>query len=394
MVKMTQMVPMISGVGASAEVGKRMKEFGCTKILLVHGKEIEGLGLAEKIAGYLLAEGLEVVDFNKVVSDPSDKYIDENVQFVRDSGVDGAVAVGGGSAMDTAKALLGLATREGTSIRDHMFHRTSAQWLNNNGYHLICIPTTSGTGSEASEAAVVTDTAMQFKSSFKYPADLAILDPEMTVSMPKHLTAETAMDAMAHATESYVHAAASPKNFALNGWAIKTITKYLPIVTENPDDLEARGKLQAAAAFAAMGFNDAGLNMGHGIAHNLGVVYHIPHGVGCALTVPEMIIHYASAVPERVREIGEYMGMSFEENEAPLSVANKIACKMRELMKLSGVRDFRTLGYTKEQIQDVAHHTFDVQTQVPFWMNNTPGVRMNEDYLRYILGQMYDNYTM
>lgn len=394
MLKMTQMVPIFSGAGAVSVVGTRMKEYECKRVLLMYGPEMKRLGFADKVKNHLIEAGLDVVEYDKIVPEPNDTDIDNNVSFVRNSGADGCVALGGGSTMDTAKALLGLSTREGTSIRDHMFHRTANQWLNNNGYKLICIPTTSGTGSEVSESAVITDTAMGFKSSFKYPADLAILDPELTVTMPKYLTAETAMDAFAHATESYVHANASPRNFALNGWAIKTVVECLPVVTKNPGDIEARGKLQAAAAFGAMGFNDAGLNMGHGIAHNLGVVHDIPHGVGCALTVPEMIIHYSEAMPARVKEIGEWMGMSFESDTSPVSIAKKIADKIRSLMKECGVRDFKSMGFTKEQIQTTAKHTYEVQSLVPFWLNNTPGTRMTEEYLEYILGEMYDNYNV
>lgn len=220
--------------------------------------------------------------FSDVVPDPPMSLIEKGIAFLEDKDCQVVVALGGGSSIDAAKAIV--------------FMTKKIQDANNpagqNNMKLIAIPTTSGTGSEVTQFAVVTDTASGKKIPLIDEAlmpDMAILDPELVKSAPPFITADTGMDVITHAVEAYVSEVASDVSDALAEKALELAFEYLPKAYRNGYDIKARDKMHRASCLAGMAFSLVNLGLNHGIAHALGAIFHIPHGRANALVLPHVI---------------------------------------------------------------------------------------------------------
>ncbi len=214
--------------------------------------------------------------FSDVKPDPSIELIAQGLKFLQQENADIVIALGGGSSIDAAKSMVFMANRINTKKR----------------VKLIAIPTTSGTGSEVTKFAVITDTAR----GIKYPLvdegllpDLAILDPALVVSAPPSVTADTGMDVITHALEAYISTMANDASDALAERALTIAFKYLPRAYKNGHDLRSREKMHSASCLAGMSFNETGLGVNHGIAHALGAKFHIPHGRANAMLLPHVV---------------------------------------------------------------------------------------------------------
>jgi alcohol dehydrogenase len=249
--------------------------------------------------------------FDKVPPNSTIKCVEDCAKLAKKHKVDLLIAVGGGSVIDTAK-VANIIINKGGKLEDHM----GAYLLDPDEplLPMIVVPTTAGTGSEVTKVAVILDADNDVKLPFaeeQFLPKLAILDPEVTVSMPGKLTAATAMDALTHAIEAYVDKEWSPASDALALHAIRLISGNILQACAKPDDLQARGSMLVGSFLAGVAFSHSMCGLVHSIAHALGGAYHIPHGLANALALPEVMEYNLESQPDRFADVAMALGISF-----------------------------------------------------------------------------------
>ncbi|HOA36388.1 MAG TPA: iron-containing alcohol dehydrogenase [Bacillota bacterium] len=342
---------VLFGSGSSEQTGQKLKELGCRKVLCVHGKNVQKSGIADRVISAITNEGIEVVRFAEVVADPPDEVIEKGAAIAKKEEVDGIVGIGGGSALDTAKAINVLLGNPSPITR---YHDKSIEILP--GKVLVLLPTTAGTGSEVNNVSVVTDTKKNVKSGVKGKAcvaDLAIVDPQFTLGLPARATAITGMDTLAHGIESMTTILANPMADMLDEKVIELVTRFLPVAVENGNDLKARTNLSFAAMLAGMAFDNTVLHLGHAIAHSMGAVYHIPHGIACSIALPEVIEYIVDVHPEKIKTIGSIMGLNLE-GLSIQETGKAVAGKVRDFAKSMGMPTMKELNLDKNLLEKVA----------------------------------------
>lgn len=387
---MTQKVPIVYGEGAAMQVCCKLEEFGCKKVLLIYDSGIEKAGLAGKILDCLADGGYTPQIFVMPDSEPNDELIGQCAQQLDGIEFDSCVALGGGSVIDGSKCILAVLKNK-KSIRQYMYHIEGSDPVVENIVPVIAIPTTSGTGSDVSEYAMVVDKQSDFKSWIVYPSAVSLLDPLMTVSLPPSLTAETGMDAFAHAAETATALDSTLKSDILDCYAIREICRWLPVAVKNGGDLEARAHMHIAGSFAGMTFNDVGLHLGHAISHNLGTLFGLTHGIACAIALPETLRFVAAAVPEKVAQIARAMGAKLPDNASSECIGEIAADRLYEFLREIGIPSLKQQGFDRQQIVGMAGHIIDVE-RASGSLANTPGGPITEQVLEGILEKMYDNY--
>lgn len=343
-----QLCPIIFGTGSVRQVGAEVKNLGSKKVMLISDETISKLEAYTNCLNSLMEAGLEVVPFNKVVPDPPDYIVNEGGELAKSEQIDGIVALGGGSVIDAAKAINVLVNNP---LPVNLYLGNP---IYNPGVPVVVIPTTAGTGSESTIMGVVTDTSKQVKSAVLCPATLGILDPEVTLDVPPTVTAYTGMDAFAHAAEAITTKFSNPKSEALALEAIRTITNYLPIAVADGKNIVAREKMLLASNFAGMAFNDALVHLGHAIAHAVGATFHKAHGIICALALPEVMKYAATITPEKVKLIGEAMGVTIGGDDTADEIGEVVATSIRKLIKSIGISSIKELGITKDDYTALA----------------------------------------
>jgi alcohol dehydrogenase len=322
------MTPVLFGVDTSKQTGERLKTLGCQRVLCVYDQGIKKAGIADQIVNIIKAAGIAVVVYEGVQADPPDYTIDEGAAIGRKELVDGVVGIGGGSSMDTAKAVNVMLTNPG-SISDLMKFRPGGPPATPRpAKTLVLLPTTSGTGSEVTAVAVLTDSKAHDKKGIGGPvtrATLAIVDPALTVGMPPSITADTGMDVFAHAVSSITANRRNQMSDMLGESAIRILWKYLPIAVRDGKNIEARTQMAFASMAAGYAFQDSMTQLEHAIGHTLGSLYHIPHGNACGVCLGEMTEFDADAVPDGTRLIAGAMGMPTTGTPAKLGKAVKVA---------------------------------------------------------------------
>ena len=337
---------VIFGVGSVSELPIEVSAFG-RKAVLVTDKGLMATGLVEQVQAKL--GDLMVHTYADVPPDSGMEVVDQGAREALSAGADVIVSLGGGSVIDTAKAM-SIVMNEGGSIRDFQ----GLQMLTRPQIPHIAVPTTAGTGSEVTSAAVIFDQEQGQKILvFEYfiTPRVAILDPKITASLPPQLTAATGMDAMTHAVESYVSLQRNPISDAAALHAIRLIVNYLPLAVENGPDLSARGQMQIAALLAGWAFSNAMVGLAHAMAHSLGAVCRIPHGLANALILPQVMRYNLTEVPELMRDIATAMGISIEKLD-PLKAGNAAADKMEAFLKQIGLTErLKDMGVSPEALK-------------------------------------------
>ncbi len=294
------------GPGTAKETGKRCKLLGAKKAMIVTDEIMEKMGILEQIKANIEAEGIQTVVFKDVEPNPKDKCVDAGKKVFEAENCDSIITLGGGSVHDAGKGIGIMATHTG-SIADY----AGIETLDNPLPPIISINTTAGTASEVTRHCVITNTDTDVKFvvvSWRNLPSVSINDPELMVSKPPELTAATGMDALTHALETYVSLGANPVTDAQAIESMKLIAKWLRTAVYEGNNLEARENMAYASLLAGMAFNNGGLGYVHAMAHQLGGLYDMPHGVANAVLLPHVERFNLAAKPERFADIAEIFG--------------------------------------------------------------------------------------
>ena len=295
------------GKGAIKEIPAIAKAKGFSKVLVVTDPDLVKFNVAQKVTALLDECGLPYAVFSEVKANPTIENVQAGVDAFKAAQADSIIAIGGGSAMDTAKAIGVIITNpEFADVRS----LEGVAPTKNHAVPTIAVPTTAGTAAEVTINYVITDVQKERKfvcvDEHDIPAD-AVVDPDMMSSMPKGLTASTGMDALTHAIEGYTTAAAWEMTDMFHLEAIRLIAKHLRgAVENNPEDREG---MALAQYIAGMGFSNVGLGIAHSIAHTLGAHYDTPHGVACAMMLPIVMEYNQEYTGEKFREIARARGV-------------------------------------------------------------------------------------
>lgn len=301
----------IIGEGAFDSALEHIKTMG-KKALIVTGKIITKTGMASQIQQKLKAEGIESALFNDLPGEPDDKMIANCVQLYRDEACDFIIGLGGGSPLDTAKAVAAMSVLKGDLI-DYAGKEMKGDFA-----PLVLIPTTAGTGSEATKFFVYTDTKTDAKLLMKGDAlipKLAVIDYKHTLSAPRGITVATGMDALTHAIEAYTSKKANPVTdiFCLD--AIERIFKALPIAAKDGTNKEARESLALAAYEAGIAINNSSVTIVHGMSRPIGALFHVPHGISNAMLITECLKFALDGAKERFAAVARKIGSALESDD-------------------------------------------------------------------------------
>jgi alcohol dehydrogenase class IV len=275
------------GAGLIANLADYVKALSGTKVLIVADPGVVQAGVVERLQHPLHAAGIPYALFSDIEADPDIESVERGTALAKSEGCDIVVGVGGGSSLDIAKAVGLMLTNPG-HIRDYVGINRVPQ----RGAPVIAVPTTAGTGSEVTIWSVMTDKKQKLKLSVGSPFNcptLALCDPELTLSLPPHITAATGMDALTHALESYVNKATHPISEGLSVQAMKMIAKSLRLAVVQGENVQARYEMLLASLIAAMAFNSTRLGLAHALALPLGAHFKIPHGTVNAILLPEVM---------------------------------------------------------------------------------------------------------
>jgi len=295
---------MITGSGALDMAAEVLVGLG-KKALIVTDEVMVQLGNCGKTEAVLKSQGIDYVVYSGITGEPTDKMIEKGLAQYHGEGCDFLVALGGGSAIDSMKAIASLAVNGG-KITDYM-----GKMINVPVPPMAAIPTTAGTGSEATQFTIITDTENNVKMLLKGKVlmpSLAIVDPQFTMTAPPKITSSTGLDALCHAVEAFTSrkAQAMSDTFALS--AVKRIFQYLPVAFHNGEDVEARVQMSVAALEAGIAFNNASVTLIHGMSRPIGALFHVPHGLSNAMLIKECFSFALEGAYGRFAQLGREIG--------------------------------------------------------------------------------------
>ena len=323
---------LVFGPGSLTKLGELVHELGGTRVLLVTDPGLEAAGHPQRALACLGNAGLDVFLFDGVEENPTTRHVENGLTFAQTHHVDFLVAIGGGSSMDCAKGINFLLTNGGTMADYKGFGKATEPMLPS-----IAVPTTSGTGSEAQSYALIADDQTHMKMACgdrKAAFRVAILDPEVTVTQPRKVTAITGIDALSHALEAYVTTKRNPLSqmFARQAW--RMLEPNLEIALHDPGNLEARGAMQLGAHFAGVAIENSMLGACHACANPLTAHYGLTHGIAIGILLPH-VIRFNAPVASPL-----YSGLAHEAwhlNGDLAVAAESLARRITELMQLAGL---------------------------------------------------------
>ncbi|WP_346910055.1 iron-containing alcohol dehydrogenase [Faecalicatena orotica] len=328
---------IVTGEGALTLAESQLKGLG-TKALLVTDQVMIQLGNAAKVEEALKNQGIDYAIYADIAGEPTDTMIENGLKVYQEEGCDFLVALGGGSPIDSMKAIAALAANGG-NISDYM-----GKVIDGNIPGMAAIPTTAGTGSEATQFTIITDTKNDIKMLLKgkvlMPA-LAIIDPQFTMTAPPKITAATGLDALTHAIEAYTSRKAQSlsDSFALS--AVKKIFKFLPIAFSEGSNVEAREQMAVAALEAGIAFNNASVTVVHGMSRPIGALFHVPHGISNAMLLKECLTFALDGAEAKFADLGRAINVAGETcsdtlaSQKFLSAVENI-CRELEIPSLEG----------------------------------------------------------
>lgn len=353
---------IISGESAINNTPAELKFYNASRPLLISDKILENIGTVTKIKDAINVDSKVkvIAEYTEVPQDSDLKVVNKLAKIYKENNCDSIVAVGGGSVIDTAKGLRMLISQNEEDINKLMGNEILKY-----GIHIpfIVIPTTAGTGSEVTLVAVIEDKIknlkMEFISYFLLP-DVAILDPEMTITLPKKATASTGIDALCHAIESYTCMQKNPISDVYAKTAIKLITENLENAVKNGKDKNARLAMANASLMAGIAFSNSMVGLAHAIAHSLGAVCHIPHGDAVAIILPYAMEYNLNKLKNEYAELlecivpeDEYINITKEKRaERTIEEIKKMILKLNCIAGLPA--KLQDVGISKDDFEKVA----------------------------------------
>ncbi|MET9462081.1 iron-containing alcohol dehydrogenase [Streptomyces canus] len=334
------------GGGAVGELGDVVAELGLRRPLLVTDAFLVGTGAAERLMATLRDAGIRPCLFAGTVPDPTTDSLDAGLTVLREHRADSVIGFGGGSPMDTAKAL-GLLGVRGGQMRDYRAPHTNL----GPALPVIAVPTTAGSGSEATQFTIITDSATDEKMLCPGPAFLpvaAVVDFELTLSMPARLTADTGVDALTHAVEAYVSRKANPFSDGLALNAVRTIGRHLRRVYVDGRDLEAREAMMLAATQAGIAFSNSSVALVHGMSRPIGAHFHVAHGLSNAMLFPAVTAFSAPAAESRYADCARALGAAADGDSDALA-ADRLVEALRSLCQDLDVPTPQAHGIDKDE---------------------------------------------
>jgi alcohol dehydrogenase class IV len=296
----------VVGTNVLGEAAPLLKKMG-NKAFIVTGRHVAVSNMMKQLTALLDENGIGCVIFDGITGEPTDTMIENGVEMLKFSGCDFIIGIGGGSPLDSAKAIAAMAVNEG-SIADYNGKEITGEIL-----PLVAIPTTAGTGSEATKFTVITDSEKGIKMLLKGDVlvpKLAIVDSSFTVGAPKSVTSATGLDALTHAVEAYTSRKAFSMTDTLAVSAVKRIMKYLPIAYREPDNSLAREQMSIAALEAGICINNSSVTIVHGMSRPIGALFHVPHGMSNAMLLKECLSFAVSGAYEKFANLGRETGVA------------------------------------------------------------------------------------
>ncbi len=311
---------LLEGAGSVEKLPAFIKTKGVKKVLIVTDKGLMSLHLLDKLFAKLESEGVDYVVFDGVQPNPSIENIEDARAMYVDNNCEGIIAFGGGSPMDCAKLAAARVTNPNKSVRKmrgllKVTHKLPP---------LFAVPTTAGTGSEVTLAAVVTDESTHEKNACNSPylrPKYAVLDPELTIGLPPHITSTTGMDALTHAVEAYIGKSNVKATEEYAEKAVKLIFDNIEKVYEDGKNIDARMGMLKGSYYAGMAFTRAYVGYVHAIGHNLGGMYHVPHGLAMAVILPHVLDYYGESAYARLAKLAVISGVKTDGTDAEKAVA-------------------------------------------------------------------------
>lgn len=336
---------VIYGPGVSKNISTLLKSLGAKTIMAVYDPGIKKVGIAEKVLAPIREAGFTVIDYDNVTPDPPTEEMEAGAKIAAENNVDFYIAIGGGGVIDTAKCIAVMQTNPG-KLLDYVLG--VGKPIPNACPSLIAVPTTSGTGSEATALSIVTDSAAHRKVCIKDIDKMCpyacYLDPELMTGLPKGLTASTGMDALSHAVEAYMVGKHNEYADMFCENCIRRVVKWLPVAVADGTNLEARGQMMLAANFGGASFASSTLQAGHAIAHGIGAALHVPHGTACAWGLNFAIKHCGATMEmDRLQNMASWLGVDIEgkDRQALIDACCKVVKDMNDSL---GVPTPKTFG--------------------------------------------------
>ncbi|MDY3715725.1 MAG: iron-containing alcohol dehydrogenase [Blautia sp.] len=335
---------IITGSGALNMAEETLKGLG-KKALIVTDKVMIQLGNCAKVEAALKNQGVDYAIYSEIVGEPTDVMIENGLKVYKEEGCDFLVALGGGSPIDSMKAIGSLVVNGG-NISDYMGKIIDVEMP-----PLVAIPTTAGTGSEATQFTIITDTKKDIKMLLKGKVlmpSLAIIDPQFTMTAPPKITAATGLDALCHAVEAYTSRKAQTLSDTFAMSAVKRIFKYLPVAFKDGKNEEARVQMSVAALEAGIAFNNASVTIIHGMSRPIGALFHVAHGLSNAMLLKECLTFALEGAYDRFAELGRAVGVA-SDADSDKEASEKFLAAVEAIVKELETPTLAEFGIDKEE---------------------------------------------
>ena len=334
----------VVGTNVLGEAAPLLKKMG-NKAFIVTGRHIAVSDMMKQLTALLDENGIDCVIFDGITGEPTDTMIEKGVEMLKSSGCDFIIGIGGGSPLDSAKAIAAMAVNEG-SIADYNGKEITGEIL-----PLAAIPTTAGTGSEATKFTVITASEKGIKMLLKGEVlvpKLAIVDSSFTVGAPKSVTSATGLDALTHAVEAYTSRKAFSMTDTLAVSAVKRIMKYLPIAYREPDNSLAREQMSIAALEAGICINNSSVTIVHGMSRPIGALFHVPHGMSNAMLLKECLSFAVSGAYEKFANLGRETGVA-SDSDSDETAAEKFIDSLQNICDVCEIPTLEQYGIDRDE---------------------------------------------